>query len=127
MKRPPPITVTIPGAPVSKERPRVGPRGGWTPDKTRGAEHEIATRTKLVLQQSPEDWPQRGDFAVTITFHEGPKGPSRQIDVDNGCKLVLDALNQIVWVDDNQVISLHAEIERCAEIPRTEIEIRRIA
>jgi Holliday junction resolvase RusA-like endonuclease len=32
----------------------------------------------------------------------------KKMDIDNVCKCVLDAMNGIVYVDDRQVVSLHA-------------------
>ena len=49
-------------------------------------------------------------------------------DIDNLSKAVFDALNELIWKDDSQVIELHASkwIASGNEKPRVEIEISEI-
>jgi len=48
--------------------------------------------------------PLRGDIAVNFTvFRRMKRG-----DLDNFCKVMLDALNGICWLDDSQIVEIHA-------------------
>lgn len=98
--------LVIPGNPTSKGRPRCGYRGVYTPAKTLVAEEVIKT---LWWEKYGND-PWGGPLRVTLTFLEGPKQKSQ--DIDNLAKLALDALNGIAWVDDKQVMALNVELFR---------------
>jgi crossover junction endodeoxyribonuclease RusA len=54
-------------------------------------------------------------MAVTIRLHpkitKTGQASKRRIDLDNAIKVSLDALNGIAWVDDNQVVELHAWLD----------------
>jgi len=89
------------------------------------AEREIAQLTKIELIQHPERFPCPHEFFIEFAFYEGLKGASTMADIDNCIKTVLDALNQIVWIDDRQVTKIAAEIERGDQNPRTEFVITR--
>lgn len=115
--------VTIPGNPVPKARPRVGPRGAQTPLRTVQAELRVGWLVKAALcgHGGPDD----ALYAVEARFFEHRK-PGQEADADNCCKLILDALTGVVWIDDAQVIELHLYVERGANRPRTELRIFRI-
>lgn len=57
--------------------------------------------------------PILGDVAVEVVF-DVPVVSGRQGDLDNLCKMLLDSLNGIAWVDDGQVVELHASVNRRA-------------
>lgn len=116
------ITMTVPGNPRSKGRPRFSPRTGWarTPRLTRLAENTVAWEAQAVMSGTP---PITGSVAVTLRFF---MATARRVDVDNLTKLVLDALNRIVWEDDSQIVHVAATKTIDREHPRTEIEVRRI-
>jgi Holliday junction resolvase RusA-like endonuclease len=101
--------------PVAKGRPRVTGKGfSYTPTKTVKAEHRIQ-------QQVANAWPQpviEGPLAVSIVVQllkpkSAPKNrpvwPIVRPDADNYGKLVLDALNGILWRDDSQVVDLRIQ------------------
>lgn len=48
--------------------------------------------------------------------------PLKKIDLDNGIKIILDALNKVAYDDDKQVVSLNAE-KYYSEEPRVEVKI----
>jgi hypothetical protein len=51
--------------------------------------------------------PRWGDFEVTIEMHHLGEAP--QMDLDNLCKALLDALKGFVFFDDSQIARLVAE------------------
>lgn len=104
--------VIVPMEPVAKARPRVVTANGrtrtYTPARTVAAEQEV--RAHLL--------PYRGSFGpgvplyVAITFYmrrprTGPDHPIKGRDLDNMAKLVLDAMNGLVYPDDAQVVEMH--------------------
>lgn len=102
-----PVRFTIPGDPVSKERPRSGRNGAtYTPARTRDAEGAVrsAFLTALGVGEAvapPVDVGQA--WMLRLVFHRWERRPR---DVDNMAKLVMDALNGHLWMDDAQVETL---------------------
>jgi Holliday junction resolvase len=99
-------SLTIPGNPTAKGRPRCGHGKVYTPVATMAAEEQIGYAWKEKYGQNPWSTPVR----VFLTFLEGPG--QRAQDADNLAKLVLDALNHLAWKDDRQVLALHVELFR---------------
>lgn len=110
------VVFTVPGDPVSKGRPRVT-RGGraYTPKKTLDAEAVIRTIARESCSQ-PYDEP----VGVEVSFYTATM---RRTDGDNMLKLVLDAMNEIVFTDDYLVEDVHYRVYRkhAGEEPRTEV------
>ena len=52
----------------------------------------------------------------------GYEKPCKKPDIDNIAKVVLDALNDVAYGDDTQVVSL-CMAKKYAESPRVEVEI----
>jgi Holliday junction resolvase RusA-like endonuclease len=129
-----PIRFMVPINPVGKGRPRFGNGRAYTPARTRKAEADIAIMAKSAMRGRqalagpvvldvraffpiPPSWPKwKRDSAATQRIF--PTGP---IDADNILKLVGDALNGIVFVDDAQVVS--AAVHKDYGSPRLEIEV----
>ena len=108
------ISCIIPGEPVPKARPRAyvtrGPRPFakvYTPAKTVEAERAVALSVKQEATRRGAQLPTADTLSVSVDFLCSRK-PGRRADLDNLVKLVLDALNGIVWKDDAQIVSLHA-------------------
>lgn len=112
------IRFTVPGTPVSKERPRKG-KGGrmYTPAKTVAAEQQIEWLCKSAMKGArPLDGPVEVNLAFVV--------PDRRVrDLDNMAKTVLDAMNKLAYTDDSQIIRLTAE-KRIGTTPGTEITVR---
>ncbi|WP_019646178.1 RusA family crossover junction endodeoxyribonuclease [Novispirillum itersonii] len=110
-----------PGLPVGKGRPRATVRSGvmrlYTPARTRTQEAAIALAARLAMVGRsvilgpvrtdmvfvlpvPASWPKRRQALA----RNGAELPAKKPDLDNLEKLVLDALNGIVWRDDAQVV-----------------------
>ena len=112
----------VPGNPVPKQRARVLAGGdSYTPERTRVAENHVAARY-LGTEHGVVDGESK--FSVTVEFTESNK---RHRDIDNMGKLVLDALNKIVWEDDWQIDELvlrRMPMDR--KNPRTWVVIARV-
>ena len=119
--------LTIPGEPVGKARPRVvttksGRSLTYTPAKT-------GMQEKLIWYLFKEKYPDaevdsESLFRLEIKFAVTPykNGKRRKFDIDNGLKLVMDALTGIVWADDNQVDSALVYRQE-SENPFTSVEV----
>jgi Holliday junction resolvase RusA-like endonuclease len=133
------IAITVPGAPVPKGRPRLSTIGGharaFTPAKTRRYEDLIRLEAGRVMEgrdqlQGPTVVRIRAFMPTpqAIAKHKakGPAAESGQLrpitkpDADNFAK-VIDALNGIVWPDDNQVVELTVS-KFYSSRPRLELE-----
>lgn len=131
-----PVTLTVPGAPVPKGRPRHTRAGhAYTPAKTRSYEAAIrslamiAMRTRppitapvkveiVVDLPMPASWPRRRKGSAMAGFIV----PAVRPDLDNLAKAALDAINGIVLADDGLVVELHA-LKRYALAPGMTITI----
>jgi crossover junction endodeoxyribonuclease RusA len=109
----------IPGPPVPKERPRGGAPGrrAFTPKKTRAAERVIRKIAQGVTRRRD---PIDGPVVVRAQFFMGDR---RRRDLDNCLKLVTDALNGIAYVDDSQIVEIHAVKLIDLNHPRTQVMI----
>lgn len=112
------VHIVIPGQPVGKGRPRFGKGRAYTPAKTRDYEKKLATAARLEMADAepaatpvrlvilaqfeiPKSWAKWRKEAATV----GAYRPGRP-DIDNIAKAVLDAFNEIVYLDDAQVYDL---------------------
>lgn len=102
------LHAVIPGPPASWQRPRRGEngQGSFTTSTMRKAKAHAArslAAAALAARWKPADVPLR----VTLVFVRA-RMPESRPDIDNLCKLPLDAANGIVWTDDARVVELHA-------------------
>lgn len=114
------IILTIPGKPFGKQRPRVTKTGiAYTPQETVNYENFI----KLLYMQKYRDLKLEGPLRMIIrAFYKIPKSasrkdkelmeqniirPTKKPDVDNIVKVVLDALNDLAYEDDRQIVELY--------------------
>lgn len=111
------IQFSVPGEPVSKERPRTVNGHTYTPQKTLDHEEKIQQVWNLVARK----WDKLGRFHVMVEFRVGRDNK----DLDNMVKTVLDALNYFAWKDDVQVDRVTAWKTK-HKPPSTEITITRI-
>lgn len=100
------VTFTIPLDPPSKSRPRFSNKGGkvrtYTPRETEQAEQVIAAFFRRAAPRHKPD----GDaiYGLEATFYCGNR---RRRDIDNMSKILMDALNQVAYADDAQIVDLH--------------------
>lgn len=131
------VTLTIPGEPCGKGRPRFVRATGhaYTPTKTVNAETQIRERfaaeypghvpfggpvhmTVLAYFSIPQSWPAKCKVAAL----KGETMPTKKPDADNILKLCGDALNALAYYDDVQVVS--ATVQKAySEVPRLELVI----
>lgn len=114
-------TFTVEGNPRPKERPRFGRGRGYTTQATRDAESRVASsfRSNLGIRHTIET-PVTGPLKVRLRFF---RDTMRRVDLDNLAKIPLDALNELAWKDDSQIMSLIASKHLDRDNPRTEIEL----
>lgn len=138
------VCFELEGVPVAKGRPRfniIQPRSGgrpfaqvYTPAKTRSYESDLSRAAKEAMgtrwpsdkpisllvhafMPIPISWSEKDRHAALI----GAKAPTTRIDGDNIVKCVGDALNDVAWLDDSQIIDARI-IKRYSEIPALRIE-----
>ncbi len=112
------VTMTIPGRPVPKQRPRVGRNGNiYTPKKCRDYEKEVARLAREVFKK-----PYEGPVSLQVRVYLATPGG----DLDNYVKSISDGLNGVAWRDDSQVTSIKAKLYvRPGESERAEVIVRR--
>ncbi|WP_054677324.1 RusA family crossover junction endodeoxyribonuclease [Lacticaseibacillus sharpeae] len=135
------ISIVIPIEPVAQGRPKFARMGqavrAYDPAKSRKYKALVAgyAREQYTAQ------PLGGALNLQVTFYRpiqtsgskrlkhdkvvGAVLPTVKPDLDNYFKAVTDALKGIVWVDDNQIVSVDMR-KLYGTKPRTEIEIKEI-
>lgn len=93
------------------------------PVKSEKARHyQNAVRMRW-LTSRPRGAPARA-LAGPVSVEVHAYRPRRRGDLDNALKVLLDALKGIAYVDDSQVVELHARRYDDKANPRVEIEIQ---
>lgn len=130
-----PVHITIPGAPVGKERPRFGGGRVFTPRKTLNweAAAQLLARSAMVGRRPfegpvlldvfavlpiPKSWPKMKQLRA----RQGFLLPTCKPDGDNIVKVCGDSLNGIVYVDDAQAADTIIR-KRYGTDPRVEITV----
>ena len=128
------LTLTIPGEPVAKGRPRFYNGHAITPAKTVNYETLVKEMWAVTHGQQMLD----GELCASLTAFfaipsskskaekkrmlEGIVRPVKRPDLDNVIKCVLDACNGIAYKDDSQIVTVVAE-KFYSDTPRLELEI----
>lgn len=118
------VTYLVEGNPVGKGRPKFARRGNfvstYTPTKTRDYEDLIKEAARKAMGSNelletpvtvaiyitvpiPSSYSKKRTEACLI----GSERPIKKPDIDNVAKCFLDAMNEIVYKDDTQVLTLH--------------------
>lgn len=111
------LTFTVEGKPLGKQRARTDARGRRprTPDATRQAEARIGWAARNAI---PRGWPMDARYRLVVRFF----GAHGNTDSSNVLKLVEDACNGVLYLDDRQVDDTRAI--RChGGEPRVEVEV----
>jgi len=114
------LKFVVPGKPRVQQRPIVL-RRGWAIDPPESkAEKKRIAQIAYVEQQRVRLPILAGDLEVGMSFY----GLRPNADISNAIKLVEDALNKVIYLDDKQICKLIAErFTRFPGEPRTEVEI----
>ena len=129
-------TITIPGKPRGKGRPRFSRATGrtYTDDATAVYENLVKNMWMTVVGERLS-----GELAVSIEAHyaiptskpkkmqaamrDGAMRPTTKPDIDNVIKAVLDGLNGVAYADDSQVVALSAS-KRYSDDPRVVVIVK---
>lgn len=117
------ISFTVDGAAVPKQRPRISGRRAYTPKRTKDYEGRVLKEFRssykgiypafgkdvpvhisiTVRQEIPKSWSKK----KRLQAEQGSIVPlSRNGDIDNIAKSIMDALNGFAYEDDCQVTTL---------------------
>lgn len=115
------IYFIIPGKAKGKDRPKFNKnyKHVYTKDSTKQYEDLVAALCKSKYKGDPMDCP----FNVAINIFTAPAkslskkkkaelmkdSPMKTPDLDNVAKIIMDALNKVVWNDDRQVVALKVQ------------------
>lgn len=130
-------SVIIYETPLPKARPRFTKNGhAYTPKRT--AEYESMIRNCWKLSGYPISTVElyvRIDFYMPIPKSMsktdrakamvGELFPAKRPDIDNLAKAVLDALNEVAYWDDKQIVKMRLE-KKYSDLPRIEITIKEL-
>ncbi len=118
------VTYLVEGNPVGKGRPKFARRGNfvstYTPTKTRDYEDLIKESARKAMGSAEVlETPVTVAIYITVPIPasyskkrteaclSGSERPIKKPDIDNVAKCFLDAMNEIVYKDDTQVLTLH--------------------
>jgi Holliday junction resolvase RusA-like endonuclease len=118
------LTYMVEGTPVGKGRPKFARRGNfvstYTPIKTRDYEDLIKDASRKAMGSTELlETPVTVAIYITVPIPKsysikrikaclsGSERPIKKPDIDNVAKCFLDAMNEIVYKDDTQVLNLH--------------------
>jgi len=129
------VKLIIPGEPVAKGRPRVTKWGTYTPEKTKNYETLVKELFFIEHGQTLLEGQLKIDIKAYFSIPksaskkkkqlmlEGELRPTKKPDADNILKIIGDALNDLAYKDDKQIVS--ANIEKFySDEPRLEVEIK---
>ena len=134
------VMYTVYGEPVGKGRPRFARRGNfvstYSPQKTKTYEDEIRMMARAAMGSSePLDTPVTVAIYIRVGIPtsfskqkrkdalENIVKPTKKPDLDNIAKCFLDAMNDIIYLDDKQVTNLHVT-KVYAETPAVEVMVK---
>jgi Holliday junction resolvase RusA-like endonuclease len=118
------LTFMVEGNPIGKGRPKFARRGSfvstYTPTKTRDYENVIKEVAKKAMGSNEIlETPVTVAIYITVPIPasyskkrteaclKDIERPIKKPDIDNIAKCFLDAMNDIVYKDDTQVLTLH--------------------
>lgn len=133
--------------PVAQSRPRFASKDRYgrplkrvraiDSDKSRYFKNFIKVKTKLQYEGEPLE----GAVKITVTFYRpiqksisrkrfdkivaGEIKPTVKPDLDNYFKAITDAINGIVFKDDNQIVEVHM-FKEYGEEPHIELEVEEL-
>lgn len=141
------IKLIIYGEPVPQGRPKFARIGNhvhaYDPQKSKNYKQLVRYWVTQQLKKIDGFKPLQNALYVDLTFFlsipsswskkrriEADSGIIRPIvrnmDIDNGCKAIMDAGTGLLWADDSIITDLHARKRYTAELARVEITVREV-
>ncbi len=117
------MKITLPGEPKSTNHIYKMRSFGKFVSMYMSAEGKKIKSDYTILARSQfKQQPIADDLEITVTLYFGTK---RKHDIDNYCKLLLDSLTGVLWVDDSQITKMTIEKLYSKENPRIELVIHK--
>lgn len=114
---PGPIIVTLPYPPSFNHYWRSGPRGIYI--SAEGKQFKGRARATLMPLRLA---PIAGPVTVTMDFYR----PRKTGDLDNNFKCLLDCLQGAAYLNDSQIVEIHARRFDDKENPRVEVTVKAV-
>lgn len=135
------VCLVIPGQPVPQGRPRFARRGNFVstydPPESKKYKKHVQYHAKKAAPEKllegalvVEVWVYKKSLKSfsnqkRVDAEAGILRPTTKPDADNYAKGILDALKEIIWKDDGQVVDLIAR-KYYSEKPRVEIRVKEL-
>lgn len=135
------IRFEVPGVPVGKARPRVTFRNGRAMAYTTDSTREYESRVKVAYLKKFGHKRQDGALRVdVIAYFTPPRSASKRMqaamldgdipytkkpDMDNIIKSVTDALNDVAYADDANIVAVYG-FKQYSEYAHTDVVITRV-
>jgi len=116
------IEFFVSGNPVPKQSYRHSKRGGYQPERVTDWQEYVGWQAKLYHRGKPT----RKRYSVSLIFYFPKYRRGRRPDVGNLEKPVLDAMNKIVYEDDEQVDELYLRKYFNSDNPGVMIAVKEI-
>ena len=113
------ITLWVDGQPRPKQSFRYSKKGSYQPAAVAAWQDQVAWAAKIAMQKNNRELLD-GILSIKMRFQMGDR---RIRDLDNLSKAVLDAMQGIVYENDNKVHTLHLKKEYKPEQPGVWISI----
>ena len=115
------LRITINGEPIPAARPRFGGGHAYQPKRNSEYRARVQRAARAAMGGSA---PMTGAIEANVKLYRKYKPTARNFgDVDNYLKAIFDALNQIVFDDDRQIVQCVVEKFQDKANPRAEITI----
>ena len=121
------LCFTVPGACVSKQRPRVTSKGTFMPAHYRAFRRLVAAHATAAIEAATRAGIHWDTAAPGYQVHVRVFQPTRRnIDGDNALGAILDSLNQVAFADDGLVKRATVEKAYDKANPRTEVRVEEL-
>lgn len=112
------LNAHFPGDPVPYKRVEWRGRRALKPEVMAAWQEKLRTMLKRI---APGLKPSNAHFGTQLVFHLAPCSPTHEPDGDNLEKLVWDAFNGEIWIDDSQIKEWSGRKELNSSAPHTHL------